>query len=50
MQLAQSAMWSAKAAGASDLDISDFMLDPELEIADGDVEAFFDFKPTKKKA
>ncbi len=53
MYLAQIAMWTARMAGAKDVDLADFMFDPsdaegEDEPTAEEEAAFFDFKPRKR--
>jgi hypothetical protein len=50
MQLGQAALWSARAAGVSDVDLSDFLFDPVEDSEDEDAETFFEFNPINKRS
>ncbi|MBI3150086.1 MAG: hypothetical protein HYZ17_16400 [Betaproteobacteria bacterium] len=48
LYLAQIAMWSAKAAGVQNAQLTDFLFDPEDESDEpADAAAFFKFSPRK---
>lgn len=48
LYLAQIALVVAKTAGAKDVDLRDFLFDPDEELTTDDVHEFFDFKPRNK--
>lgn len=50
LYLAQIAMWTAKAAGAKSVQLTDFLFDPvQAQDEPADAAQFFGFSPRKKK-
>jgi hypothetical protein len=54
LQIAQAAYWSARAAGAQNIELDDFIFDPpdagsEGQEAGEEAATFFEFKPRPKK-